>query len=280
MKSEPPVKLKVVPCAVAALRNVVAIRPGRIAREHRTEQSEIFRGLDLHARAGRRQRSGRAAAEHIGAENPRPAERAVEQAAIAAVVVGRLDVAAGGRAQHEFVVGRDLADAQPNSIVEALLEPGGEQPRGRQRVDRTRVGDAADVLERVVAAVVILIDRDVRRRASPADQFFQVAVDGEFELAVVAGAPIDAAGQNRKRFADVAEGEFETVFVERGTRAVPIAGQRIARPDRGLGRCLVGCVRRRRAEEDDGGGDARPPAPQKAPPSAAHNLPSPCGDCG
>src|SRR4029079_1593975 len=83
---------------------------------------------------------------------------------------GAVDEPARGGASEEFVVGGELAAPDPERIAvgRALLEPGGKQPRRAERVDVARVGDAADIIERVAAAIRDLIDREMRARAVPA----------------------------------------------------------------------------------------------------------------
>src|ERR1019366_4393417 len=128
-------------------------------------------------------------------------------------VFGTVDVSADGGADHELIVGGELADAQREAVVETLFEPGSEQPRRREPVDIARVGDAADIVGDVMAAVVELKDAEMCTGAGPAGQFFQVGVDREFETAFVAGAPIDAAGQHGEGLADIGEGKLDALVL-------------------------------------------------------------------
>src|SRR5450759_914471 len=208
---------------IALLRIAGAIAPGRIPGKHRGEQRNAVGRVDLEPCTGRCERKGRTAMDHIGAEDAGPAEDAVEQTAIGGVF-GTVDVSADGGTDHELIVGSELADAQREAVVETLFEPGSEQPRRREPVDIARVGDAADIVGDVMSAVVELKDAEMGTGAGPAGQFFQVAVDREFETAFVAGAPIDAAGQHGEGLADIGEGKLDALVLELFAGPAPVAG--------------------------------------------------------
>ena len=224
--------------AIANLRQVVAVGASRVAGEHRILPGDLLGRLDRDAHAGRRQRKGWPAAEHVGGDKACPAEGTVEQ-------VGR------GRAVEEFVVRRNLPHADRNLVVEqTLLEPGGEQPRRRQRVDVADVADAAGVVGGDAASVVQLINREVRGGAFPAEQFVEVGVDGEFKAAFIARLTIQAAGQDAHDLVDRDQRDVDAFVLERGARAAPIAGQRVLIPDRGRLFRLVFSLCASRCEND------------------------------
>ena len=156
--------------------------------------AELFGRVDLHAYARRRQRIGRTAAGHVGGENAGPAEGAVDQAA-------------RGLAGDEFIVAGELAEAERDAIFfrVAVLEPGREQPRGRQRVDVARVGDAADIIDGVEPAIVDVEHGEMGARALPADQGPQIGIDVELKASFVTGAAVDAAGEHGEQLADIGE---------------------------------------------------------------------------
>src|SRR5215471_5502706 len=136
---------------VAYLRQLRAVLTGRRATEHCRQKRYLVGRLELEADAGRGQRIDRPALELIGGEQHRIAERGVDQVACS-------------RADQEFVVGGDLADAQRNLVAEEiLLVPGREQPRRRQRLDIARIRDAADeVRRRKPEGMTDLVERGVR----------------------------------------------------------------------------------------------------------------------
>lgn len=204
---------------IALLWHIVTIGAGRIAGEHGGKRCDVLACLDLQAHARRRERIGRSAADHIGSEDAGPPEGAADQAA------GRVT-------GEEFAVGDDLAEPYRETVGEALFEPGGVQARGRQRVDIAGVGNASGIVHDIMAAVVNLEHGQVSLGAAPADQCFQIGVDREMQLTLVARLAPDAAGQDTKDLVGVFDLELDAAFCfQRGARAAPIAGQRFLLPD-------------------------------------------------
>ena len=193
----------------------VAILAGRIAGEHRAEQRQVFGRVDLQPNAGRRQRIGRAAARQIGRHDAGPAEGAVDQTT-------------RGGAGQKFVVRRELTDPDRGELAEFLLEPGGEQPGGGDRVDVARIGDRAGIGGGVLAVGIVDLERaDMSLAAGPADQLFQVGVDDHVEAAFerrvrTAG---DRAAGDAEGLADILQNDLDALVFQRGAGAAPVAGQ-------------------------------------------------------
>ena len=164
---------------VAKLRVAVA-RPRRIAVEHRAENRDLVRQRSLDANAGHRDRRRRAAGGKVVGLVGRPAERAVDEEIV-------------GLAVEELDVGRLLPDPDVERVVvEALLEIGVVEARLGQGLDLADGGEVVDIVARQAAAV----DAErvgVEPAAGPADQFLQVAIDGEIEPAEMDGAAARSA---------------------------------------------------------------------------------------
>jgi hypothetical protein len=125
-----------------------------------------------------------------------------------------------------------------------VWEPGGEQPRRRQRVDVADVVNAADVVGGDVAGFMQLINGEVRGGGFPPDQFVEIGVDGKLEAAFIARGAMQAAGQDAHNLVDRDQRDVDAFVLERGARAAPIAGQSVLFPDRGG---LLGFIFRVRA---------------------------------
>ena len=217
---------------VALLRVIIAIGPCRIAGKHGGEHREIIRRFDLHTDSRSSQRIGRATVEHVGGQHGRPTK-------------GSVDQAASRVASEEFIVGGELPDPDRNPIVvQILLKPSGKQSRGCQCVDIAGIGNGANLVCDIVPAIVDLEYSDVRA-SSPVS--VQVGIDRDLKPALETGSPVDATRQQIKGLCDLVERDVDTLVLQRGSSAIPIAGQRVPLPD-GLRLGLILSVRATNAE--------------------------------
>ena len=254
---------------IAKLRQLGAVGARRRAAEDRAQEGDLVGRLELEPDAGGGERIDRAALQLIGGQD-------------GGITEGGVDQVAGGRADQELVVGGELADAQRDLVVvEILLEPGGEQPGRRQRLDIARIRDAADVVgRRQAVGMADLVEGGVGGGAAPAEGLVQVEIERELEAVLVAHALAEAARQDGQRLAHIVEGDVEPVLAGIGAHPAPIAGELVAGPEvvcrRAHARSQIGRVGRRCKAGGQHGQDQRLRLGRQAAPSVVKRR-YPCG---
>ena len=173
---------------VDAERGAVAVEKLRVAQpghrcvavEHRAECRDPVRQSGLDANAERCDRRRRSAGRQIDAIDRRPAEGAVDEEIV-------------GFAVEELDVGGLLADPDVEFVVvKTLLEIGVVEPRIRQRF---AFADGREVVHIGVRqpAAIDLIGVGEKPPAGPADQLFEIGIDGDIEPAEMRDALSGAA---------------------------------------------------------------------------------------